>query len=63
MVKGFNIYAKKVPLDAADPEGDYSMDHTASVFLLDAQGRFKSTIAYGENPENAVAKLENLIDN
>ena len=60
-VKGFNIYAKKVPVDSADPEGEYTMDHTASVFLLDAEGRFKSTIAWGENPENAVTKLENLL--
>ncbi|WP_322990193.1 SCO family protein [Hoeflea sp.] len=61
VIRGFNIYAKKVPVDAADPDGDYTMDHTASVFLLDAQGRFKSTIAWGENPDNAVAKLKNLL--
>lgn len=61
VVRGFNVYAKKVPLDSGDPEGEYTMDHTASVFLLDAQGRFTSTIAWGENPENAVAKLEKLI--
>ncbi len=60
-VKGFNIYAKKVPVDDADPDGEYTMDHTASVFLLDAEGRFKGTIAWGENPETAVKKLENLI--
>ncbi|WP_299860899.1 SCO family protein [uncultured Hoeflea sp.] len=61
VVKGFSVYAKKVPLDSGDPEGEYTMDHTASVFLLDAQGRFKGTIAWGENPEIAVTKLENLI--
>jgi protein SCO1/2 len=60
-VKGFNIYAKKVPVDASDPAGEYTMDHTASVFLLDAEGRFKGTIAWGENPETAVKKLENLL--
>lgn len=60
-VKGFNVYAKKVPVDSADPDGEYTMDHTASVFLLDAEGRFKGTIAWGENPENAVTKLENLL--
>ncbi|MDF1609545.1 SCO family protein [Hoeflea sp. YIM 152468] len=60
-VKGFNIYAKKVPIDTKAPEGDYTMDHTASVFLLDADGRFKGTIAWGENPEIAVKKLENLL--
>ncbi|WP_420410333.1 SCO family protein [Hoeflea sp.] len=61
VIRGFNIYAKKVPLDENDPDGDYTMDHTASVFLLDAEGRFKGTIAWGENPEIAVEKLENLI--
>ncbi|WP_099864649.1 SCO family protein [Pararhizobium haloflavum] len=62
MVKGFNIYARKVPLDENDPEGDYTMDHTASVFLLDEDGQFRSTIAYGENGDTAVQKLKNLIE-
>lgn len=61
MVKGFKVYAKKVPLDEKDPDGDYTMDHTASVFLLDREGRFTGTIAYGENSDVAVQKLENLI--
>ncbi|MCO6185663.1 SCO family protein [Rhizobium sp. L1K21] len=61
MVKGFRIYAKKVPIDENDPNGDYTMDHTASVFLLNRGGRFKGTIAYGEDPDVAVKKLENLI--
>lgn len=61
MVKGYKVYAKKVPVDAADPDGDYTMDHTASVFLLDKGGRFAGTIAYGENPEAAEKKLANLI--
>lgn len=60
VVKGFRVYAKKIPLDENDPNGDYTMDHTASVFLLDAGGRFKGTISYGENPDVAVQKLENL---
>ncbi|WP_159948302.1 SCO family protein [Rhizobium sp. 18065] len=61
VIKGFRVYAKKVPLDEKDPNGDYTMDHTASIFLLDADGRFKGTIAYGENPDTAVKKLENLM--
>ncbi|CZT35601.1 SCO family protein [Rhizobium sp. 9140] len=60
MVKGFRVYAKKVPLDTEKPDGDYTMDHSASVFLLDAEGRFRGTIAYGENTDTAVQKLENL---
>ena len=34
-------------------DGDYTMDHTASVLLLDSGGGFAGTIAYGENPERA----------
>ncbi|WFR94016.1 SCO family protein [Rhizobium tumorigenes] len=62
MVHGFRVYAVKVPLDAKDPNGDYTMDHSASVYLLDAEGRFAGTIAYQENPDTAVKKLQNLID-
>ena len=61
MVKGYRVYYRKVPLDEEKPDGDYTMDHTASIFLLDAAGRFVGTIAYGENPEVAEQKLTNLI--
>lgn len=61
MVKGFRVYAKKVPVDEKDPNGDYTMDHTASVFLLDSTGRFAGTIAYQEDPDTAVKKLQNLL--
>jgi len=58
MAKGYNIYVKKVELDG----GDYTMDHTASVILLDKGGGFAGTIAYEENAETAVAKLKRLAD-
>ena len=61
MVKGFRVYAKKVPNDPAKPDGDYVMDHTASVFLLDDKGRFAGTIAYQEDSTVAQTKLKNLI--
>ena len=60
VIKGFRVYARKVPVDEKDPNGDYTMDHTASVFLLNKGGRFAGTIAYGENPDAAMKKLENL---
>jgi protein SCO1/2 len=56
MAKAFGIYFKKVELDS----GDYTMDHTASVLLLDSAGAFAGTIAYGEKPETAIAKLKRL---
>jgi protein SCO1 len=35
-IKDFRVYAKKVPLQG----GDYSMDHTAIVYLMDKDGNF-----------------------
>lgn len=55
MLKGYGAYSKKVPQG-----DDYTMDHTASVIMLDKSGRFVGTIAYGENPDTARAKLERL---
>ena len=51
------VYAAKVPL----ADGDYTMDHTASVFLLDDKGEFSGTIAYREDRATALGKLRNLL--
>ena len=56
MVKDFKIFARKVPTD----DGDYTMDHTASVLLLGRKGEFFGTIAYGESSDTALAKLKRL---
>lgn len=58
MARSFGIYWKKVDLEG----GDYTVDHTASIILLDRSGDFAGTIAYGENPKNALAKLKRLAD-
>lgn len=62
MVRGYRVYFKKVPADDKDPNGDYTMDHSASVFLLDGKSNFSGTIAYQEDPDTAVKKLQNLIN-
>lgn len=58
MTREFGIFSKRVALD----DGDYTMDHTASIILLDSAGAFFGTIAYGENPDTAVAKLKRLVN-
>ena len=58
MLKGYGIYAEKVPLE----NDDYTMDHTATVFLYDDEGYLDGTIAWGEPAEYAGPKLRNLID-
>ena len=57
MIKSYRVYAQKVELD----DGDYTMDHTASVYLMNSQYQFDSTISYGENSAIAIEKLEKLI--
>ena len=57
MLKEYRIYSKKIPTS----DGNYSMDHTASVYLLDKDGNFTSTLDYQEKPDVALAKLKKLI--
>ncbi|TCD14617.1 SCO family protein [Oricola cellulosilytica] len=57
LTKSWFVYSRKVPLD----DGGYTMDHTASIYLVGRDGNFKGTIAYGENGETAVAKLRRLV--
>ncbi len=56
MAKSFGIFWRKVELE----DGDYTMDHTASILLLRSDGDLAGTIAYGENPDTAIAKLKRL---
>jgi protein SCO1/2 len=57
LAKAWGVYYAKQPLEG----GDYTMDHTASVFLLDANGDFQGTIAYGEDSATAIGKIRNLL--
>jgi protein SCO1/2 len=51
--KAYRVYAKKVPTE----NGDYSMDHTALVYLMDKQGRFVAPFSLKRRPEEAAADL------
>ena len=44
-----------------DPADGYDINHTASVFLVDAKGNFRGTISYGASDDIAVGKLRNLL--
>lgn len=57
MARQFGAYAQKITLD----DGDYTMDHTATVYLYDADGRASGTIAWGEPDDYAIAKLRKLM--
>ena len=52
-LKAYRVYAKKVPLEG----GDYTMDHTAVVYLMDKDGHFVAPFDLKRTPEAAAAEL------
>tara|TARA_B100000767_G_C19602453_1_gene466266 strand:- start:248 stop:859 length:612 start_codon:yes stop_codon:yes gene_type:complete len=39
---------------------DYTLNHTATVFMLDKKGNYKGTISWGENETSIIQKIINL---
>lgn len=58
IVAAYHIYVKKVPVAGTS---DYSVDHTATVFLINAKGEYADTIDYEEPDKTALAKLAKLV--
>jgi protein SCO1 len=56
-LKAYRVYAKKVPLK----DGDYTMDHTAVVYLIDKDGRFVAPFNLKQTPEAAAAQLRGYL--
>ena len=54
--KQFGIYSRKVE----QPGGSYSVDHTATVILLDRNGQFTATLSPEEGNEVALDKLRRI---
>ena len=53
----YRVYAKKVPLK----DGDYTMDHTALIYLMDRDGRFVSPFNLNRKPEEAASDLKRYL--
>lgn len=58
VAKSYRAFYEKVPSKSG---GDYSMNHTASVYLMDRQGKLQSTLTFEEPEETRQKKLEALI--
>ena len=54
---GFRATYERVPTES----GDYTMNHSASVFLFAASGRFVTMIDYHEAREFAVPKIRRAL--
>jgi protein SCO1/2 len=57
MTTAYRVYAKKVPLK----DGDYTMDHTALIYLMDKNGRFIAPFNLKRPPEEAAAELKKYL--
>jgi len=57
VAKSYRVYLKKVPLD----NGDYTMDHTALVYLMDKNGKFVAPFNLKRRPEDAAADLRRYL--
>lgn len=57
MVQAYKATYRFVPTSA----GNYTVDHTALMFMLDGKGRFVGTIDYHEKQNIALQKLGNLL--
>lgn len=56
--RGFGVYYKKV---LGEAEGEYTMDHSASSFVLDGEGSFLSTLDSHESEDVMLQKLRRAI--
>lgn len=52
--KEYRVYSRKVPLDG----GDYTMDHTAVIYLMDKTGTFVGPFNTKRPPAEAAAELK-----
>ena len=58
VAKAFHVFYRAQPADAS---GNYTIDHTASVFLIDRDGRFRSTFDFHEDEQVILEKVRLLI--
>jgi len=57
VAKAFRVYYKKVPTEGSD----YTMDHTAIVYLMDKNGNFVSPFNLRRKPEEAAGELRKYL--
>jgi protein SCO1 len=57
VTKAYRVYYKKIPLEG----GDYTMDHTALVYLMSKDGHFIAPFNVKRPPEVAAAELRKYL--
>ena len=57
VISYYRVYARKVPLK----DGDYTMDHTALIYLMDRDGNFVAPFNLKRTPEEAAKDLKRYL--
>jgi protein SCO1 len=57
MEKAYRVYARKAPTK----DGDYSMDHSSIVYLMDAKGGFVEAFNLDRPPEESAKELSSYL--
>jgi protein SCO1 len=57
VISDYRVYARKVPLK----DGDYTMDHTALIYLMDRDGKFVAPFNLKRTPEAAAQDLKRYL--
>jgi len=55
--KSYRVYYVKHP----ETGGDYSMDHTSIIYVMDPQGRFTASFTHESSPEEIAERLKKLL--
>ena len=55
--KGYRVYYAKHP----EAGGDYSMDHSSVIYVMDPEGRFTASFTHESTPEQISERLKKLI--
>jgi protein SCO1/2 len=58
ITKAFRVYGKKMP---GEKSGDYTVDHTGVVYLMDKRGKFVSAFNLQRPPRQAARELEGYL--
>jgi protein SCO1/2 len=55
--KGYRVYYAKHP----EAGGDYSMDHSSVIYVMDPEGRFTASFTHQSTPEEIADRLKKLL--
>jgi len=55
--KGYRVYYAKHP----EAGGDYSMDHSSVIYIMDPEGRFTASFTHENSPEQIAERLKKLV--